>query len=222
VLNFASGGYKALQVEKTFWEYVRPFEPDLVLLPVHADVLSGRYRPRKLSAAGDKAFDIRYKLIDFFSLQAIRTGMRDALKSMQAKGWYGQAGHWRFRPKPTRKKKKTGKPVMKPLVTEHEIYYRFVKDLQQQGYRVAATRLPRLETVNDKNAPAYEAHWNKWLAEAQPDLVIDTYRQLAGKIDKTDNVYPGDMHPNARVHGLYAQAIYEQLWPYLAKDKQNQ
>ncbi len=45
----------------------------------------------------------------------------------------------------------------------------------------------------------------------------DLYPPLAGKISINDAIYPGEGHPNARVHKLYAEAIFDILVPILSE-----
>jgi hypothetical protein len=207
VLNFAVGGYKALQVQKHFWTVAEPFKPDLVLLKFDIETVGEVNQPRRLGELRNRHFELRYHLVDFFSLQAIRMWARDNLQALRRSGWYGYSGHWQYRlPDPAGKQKRT----------EGSLVSTFSRELARRDYRLMILRLPDIRLRNTERAQRLsEKRWSDWQSRFTYDVVIDTNRQLAGKLSREDRIYPGELHPNARAHALYADAIFEQLWPLL-------
>jgi len=212
VQNHAVGGYKALQIETSFWANVDKFKPDLILLPLHPEFFNRVYQPIHLENSHAFCFEIRCHLQNFFFLKALMSYTRDLTKGLHKIGWFGDKKHWR--PIRDNKNKKDNINSTK----EGAIFKRFIDQLKEANYKVVVMRLPTLDShsTQQKSGNANEV-WDRWLNESKPTLAINTSNEIQSKISLNDSIYLGDKHPNSRVHSLYASAIFHSLSPFIGK-----
>ena len=220
IQNHAVGGYKALQIEASFWQSVDKFKPDLVLLPVYPKQLNQQFPPHQLRDPNDFCFEIRCHLQDYYSLNALSYLARDFTRGLQKIELFGVGKHW----KPASKERQE---KSKKILKESAILKRFITDLKAAGYKVVILRLPTLEGYLTKQKErAVNLAWERWLTKNNPTLVIDTSYSVKPKISLNDKIYLGDNHPNPRVHLLYADAIHPPLSSFIEKafsaDEKNQ
>jgi hypothetical protein len=207
VLNFAVGGHHALQIEQHFWKHVERFKPDLVILKFDVERAHNIFQVRHLREIRERNLELRYHLVDFFSLQTIRIWARDELQALRRLGWYGHSAHWREPGK---------RAVGEQRLSEGRIYSRFAGELAEKNYMVALLRLPDIRLVENRTAQQLaKKRWPMWKDRITHDMVINTNKDLAGRVSLDDRIYPGELHPNARVHKAYGESIFKQLWPKL-------
>lgn len=212
IQNHAVGGYKALQIETSFWQNVDKFKPDLVLLPIYPRLFNNRSPSRQLKDLSSVCFEIRCHLQDYFFLNALSYFARNFTQDLQKAGLFGVEKHWQ----PVSKQKKS---ITKKPLKDSAILKRFITDLKAAGYKVVILRLPTLESNSSKQKEkTISLTWNRWLSEANPTLVIDTSYEIESKISLNDRIYLGDNHPNSTVHSLYADAIFPSLSPFIRKN----
>lgn len=218
IQNHAVGGYKALQIETSFWQHVDKFKPDLVLLPIYPRLFNNRSPSRQLKDSNSFCFEIRCHLQDYFFLNALSYLARDFTQGLQKIELFGTEKHWR--PVSKQKKENTKKPLK-----DSAILKRFITDLKAADYKVVILRLPTLEGYSTKQKERItNLTWNRWLSKVNPSLVIDTSDEVESKIDLDNRIYLGDNHPNYRVHSLYADAIFPSLSAFIDSafsDKKN-
>lgn len=212
VQNHAVGGYKALQIEESFWANVDKFKPDLILLPLHPKFFNRIYQPLHLKGSNEFCFEIRCHLQNFFFLKALMSHARDFTKHLHKIGWFGDKRHWRSITEKKSQEKKINK------AKENAIFKRFVNNLKAANYKVVVMRLPTLDSFSSKQkTEGFDNIWKQWLSEAKPTLAINTSYEVQSKISLNDSIYLGDKHPNSRVHALYADAIFQPLSSFIGK-----
>ncbi|MEY8214962.1 MAG: SGNH/GDSL hydrolase family protein [Colwellia sp.] len=211
IQNHAVGGYKALQIEESFWQTVEKFKPDLVLLPVYPRIFNNSPPFHELRDQSKLCLEIRCHLQNYFSLNALSYLARDFTRSLQKNSLFGNKRHWGS--ESTTKQTKNNKPLKNGVILK-----RFITNLKAAGYKVVILRLPTLATYTHRQQEKTNLSWQLWLNEVKPTLVIDTYHEIAPKISLNDSIYYGDNHPNTRVHSLYADAISPSLTSFIRKD----
>lgn len=88
----------------------------------------------------------------------------------------------------------------------------FIDERKQEGIPVALLVLCRLDEGDDpEQMSEAQRRLADWVQGRPGTYLIDTIDILKDEISLGDRVYPGDNHPNARVHRLYAEAIYPQF-----------
>lgn len=87
----------------------------------------------------------------------------------------------------------------------------FVEDRRLDGIPVILIALHRIDEVPADKQKPFAKRLQDWSQPRSGVWLIDTIPWLKGKITEADNIYPGDNHPNARVHKLYAETIVNPL-----------
>lgn len=206
--NYAVGGYKALQIEKSFWEFVHNDRPDIIVIPVYRELLNNVYQPRSLESIQPGFFNLRFKLIDFFCLNAVRKEYKDLLNFATQNKLLGNTTHWH-----------SDTPLQsdgskRNLLQERVIYTRLINELKTTGYQVIIVSLPMIHS-SDFNYRLYQHSWDEWISTVSADLVIDRVLQLQHLMHSGNSVYPGDPHPNAYLHAITADILTEEIRPLL-------
>lgn len=211
IQNHAVGGYKAIQIEQSFWANVDKLEPNMILLPVHPMFFNKTYQPHQVDRGNSFCFEIRCHFQDFFILKLLTSYARELTLNLRKTQLFGTKNHWNSLAKKNSPFEKLNSSK------EGDIFKRFIKNLRRAGYTVVVLRLPTLKTYSALEEAKMNNAWNKWLNEVNPPFTIDTSGDLKPKISSSDSIYPGDMHPNQTVHSLYANAILQPLSTILGK-----
>ncbi len=201
VLNFAVSGYLADQIEATYERFARPFVPDLVLWPVAYEGYAALRQPvparhRPLRARRPRWHQLHGHLANSFLFKALRGEYRAWLGPLLA-DWAGR-----------------DRPAVAGT-TAADVLARFIQARAREGIPVGVVGLLPIRAVAaNRPAPAGPS-LRAWAADRPGAFLIDTEPLLADKVSRADRIYWGDYHPNARVHDLYAQAIFSRLLPVL-------
>jgi hypothetical protein len=214
VLNFAVGGYKALQIEAHFWKQVVHFNPDLVMLPLETTQLNKRVRaPKNFGEFREnKTFKLRYHLNDFFSLATIRTYAWDMLKELKQLGWYGHAPHWRVSQSSLQEDGK------KMKVSRAKLVKKFSSQLSEANMPLIVFGLPISLIMDEGERKMEKSLYQNFVNNV---LAFSVYDDVANLIGPKDRIYPGDRHPNSRAHRLFSESIFRNIWPYLQNEVKN-
>ena len=216
VLNFAVGGYKAIQIEAHFWKQVVQFNPDLVMLPLVTTKLNKIVRaPKNFGEFREnKTFKLRYYLSDFFSLAAIRTYAQDMLKYLKQLGWYGYAPHWRVSQSSLQEDRK------KKKVSRAKSVKKFSSRLSEANMPLIVFGLPNslIMGEGERKRKMQKSLYQNFVNNV---LAFSVYDDVANLIGPKDRIYPGDRHPNSRAHRLLSESIFRNIWPYLQNEVKN-
>ena len=201
VLNFSMPAHKLSQKLKIYELSVKKSSPDIILLPLDKKHLSSRARPHRFKSFKPKWKDIRGMYLSrLFIYSASRRFIKESF------GEYS-SNNWRTRINSTPKKNDIKKINKGKSIAEN-----FIKNAATNGTHVTVLLLPR---PGKKSSTADLHFFEEWLYNRKDVSLIDCTEMLSTKIDKRDIIYPGDNHPNAKVHGLYADCIYPKLAPIL-------
>jgi hypothetical protein len=229
VENFGMPAYDVFQQARLYETRVRPLSPDVVLYGVYPPDLAERPSPRRLPGfALPSPFDLRG-----YGSYTLGYGV---LRKVWSKG--GAVEDWQARVRQrwselddddrAGAQRRLGQgaaaasqgaqdpPALAPRAPREELEA-FVRARRAEGTLVVLLRL-RTNLFSRVQAFGMGSAMEALCARAGC-AVVDTYRALEGKIGPDDVVGGADAHPNARVHGLYADAVHEQLVPILAKLK---
>jgi hypothetical protein len=193
VLNFGVGGYTLEQMFAVYERYTKAFVPDILIIPILSldERVNGQYAP--LHAYLPKWDNLRGYFLDSFFYKGLRRSGHKYLQTFLALDWKE-----RGRPTPE-DRRLTNKVVLSNFLHQHSDLPIYLLVL----HRINELQLTQHQTKHDRLTN---------LAALYPNVkVIDTVLSLQGKINKTDTIYWGDNHPNAKVHALYAHVIAQQI-----------
>ena len=202
VLNFAIPGSPISEVISLYEARVKNLKPDLVIYPPRKLEVLKKYKSKQ-SKHND--LDIRKH---FFSGSYIYAFLRYEFKS-----WHSKYIHVNWKSRLTGYSSNRSKDNIQKNITYLEGF------LERRVFENTSTILLSLPKTN-QSEPFFDDMKFKELASKYPNIYyMELFSSLAGKINIHDNIYPGDNHPNAKVHKLYAEGIYEILVPLLDKIK---
>ncbi|PLX72282.1 MAG: hypothetical protein C0615_12485 [Desulfuromonas sp.] len=203
ILNFAIGGYNSSDIIAVYETHITRFKVDVVVLnfyPEKSDFVARNYRDKSKRV---EWHHLQQYLGYSFIANWLRVDMNNWRRHNLAKDW----------------KKRGIESREKEVVDKLDLIKTFNANLAATGIDLFLIRLPLPEkedqlptsvSYNDKRQSTLD-----WLQRFDDVSYVDYEQQLAGRISDKDIIYPGDNHPNARVHRLYAEAIYEDLEPFL-------
>lgn len=201
VMNCAVGGYMSNQVAAYYEEYLASLAPDIIIMPIAYDgywSLEQRVSPQYPSLQDRlPAWDyLRGYFIDSFLYTALRGWAHDWLKPRLSGDWHERGIE----------------PYAAPGVeTTAAVMSRFIAARHKEGIPVVLVALHRLQESTLIDRAILRRRLLDWV-DANPGVyLIDTLEPLTGKVGLADRVFPGDNHPNERIHSLYAQVIVPRL-----------
>ncbi len=203
VLNFGVFAYNAIQINAAYDAFVSAFKPDAVLVPCYPGFFftSVPQAPAPLDNRQDRLGPIRASFANLYIYGALRKLAEDWIEPHLAHDW--------------RQRGRKQPPSQRPLVYTPEVVAAFVAARQQEGILVIAVILPRPGNISATSLQDFALAVHRWAEPISGLSVIDTRTQLADRIFPWDSIYYGDNHPNARVHALYAEAIFQNLAPLI-------
>ncbi|MCK5236729.1 MAG: SGNH/GDSL hydrolase family protein [Deltaproteobacteria bacterium] len=199
VLNFAVGGYNLNQSSLSYEKHVRQFDPDMIILPIYPgeieSMLPIKYnRPPVFSWLNFR----RAYLRAFFTYEMYRKWYKKNINVVTPRGVY-----------------KAPKKKRRPTVNAEEVLFEFLERRRAEGVPVVIVVLPKIEKVYDKQ----KVLKIKEVSDTREGVhFINVYELLGRKLDRSETIYPGDHHPNAGVHQLYAEHIFSGLKEILPAD----
>jgi len=208
VINFSVGGYEFNQIDASYDDFVKPFSPDIILLPM---TIRGFLEPTKttqwpLSFAIPGGVEIRPYFEYFFLYPAIQKWFSKFFRKNLSNDW-----------------RKLGpvnrNSLFSTFKSEYESTTRLVQDFivkrNAENVPVVVTLMKSPWDVPQPFRKVASYLVKNSLDEVDGDLLIDTNDSITTELTSKDTIYYGDNHPNARVHGIFAQAIYRDLLPLL-------
>ncbi|MBI5561128.1 MAG: SGNH/GDSL hydrolase family protein [Deltaproteobacteria bacterium] len=204
VLNFATGGYTLHQVRVRYEFLAKPFSPDIIMFPVYYDefVRPGAILPYDLSSKRQGWAELRGNYVEhLFIYRALRKVFKDMTAKNISIDW-----------------QKRGRKTGKSSVPGARILEDFLEKRRAENIPVIMLGLPRLK---EKYSGKLSDYYNERFRGMPGAYFIDTSAALKGRINPKDYIYFGDTHPNATVHRLYAEAVYDQLVPMLPAIEEN-
>jgi hypothetical protein len=210
VLNFGVFGYKAVQVSAAYDSFVSAFKPDVVLIPIYPGFFfsSVPQFPAPLPNRQDRFGIIRTSLASLYVYQALQEFKDNWIEPHLAHDWRQRGRRQSTQPR--------------PLVYTPEVYATFIAARHREGIPVVAVILPHPNSQEGRQLQAFVSEVRRWAEPISGLFVIDTTARLSGRISPWDSIYYGDNHPNARVHRLYAEAIFHELAPYIAARREGE
>lgn len=200
VLNFAVAGYNHLQMAASYEAFVKPFEPDVVLVPVQYGELDDTV-PAQFAFPDKTVWDFFRRLVHNVSFlhRFVQVSLRSWLARRGAIDW-----HSRGRDGPR-----------EDVIRVEQVLSEFVARRAAERIPVVLVSLQRVRELPVEQA-WHRDRLAQWVSNTPWSYLIDTHPALRGRVSVQDRIYPGDDHPNARVHRLYAEVIYRELLPILA------
>jgi hypothetical protein len=203
VLNFGVGAYRGPQMARAYERDVAPFHPQVVLVPIYEREIGEAVAdpPAALPADRLRWTNVRALLSRFFLYSALREGFAELGARRLSLDW------------PLRMRRTdvaAGRSVRAIEVLES-----FTAARTRQGVRVVLTVLPELSDTPPAMRARFALEMRRLAARHPGAEVVDCSSRLAAAIGPGDRVYYGDKHPSARIHDLYAEAIYSGMLPLL-------
>lgn len=207
VINLSVGGSHAGEMLHALREVGMSYDPDMLLICLNRTRLMRRnmavepHRVRRPDIPEWRKFaDKRYRFFSnrFFFLELIR--------------------HWRAGKLGEQEDVRGSTLPEDVLAANLEWVVREFRAVAGGRRRVAYLLKPVAQLDN----PDHDRTYREWVRGAMTRdgvLWVDTYESdLAGYTDKDLMIYPGDSHPNARLHAIYAQKFIEVLEPVIRRD----
>jgi hypothetical protein len=207
VFNLSVGAYTLAQVAETYRSYKTIVAPDLLILPISLlDVNSTiASLPRKFEPRRFDWLEIRSYFSDSFLYRLVRSYSREF---MVAAG-LNHDWNWRWRAlKNKHLKRDSNSP--EPL-TMHEFLEEFFSELRRDGVEVIVLVMRRTNEYPFEREIELASKLRGWFRQHTEVSVIDTLDWLRGRVSRADSIYPGDPHPNAKVHCYLAAVVYDAL-----------
>jgi hypothetical protein len=226
VINLSMAGYRNKEVLEVLEKFGLRFNPDMIFIPESIDeeqVLNRRNIPTLtgrdrffyiLKRPHEKFFFFRAFQNDFFP------NMRRRIRDIKAIIW--QYVRDRVTLNQTRKpdenqnifrKAEDGQSKKEKRVFRHQEalrdYFKKIKYLTQ-GKKVFILDLRTMRSLRVKAAP------DPYLKELSTEFgfgFIHTYDEDYGPRAKDMLIFIGDVHPNSKTHGIYAEAIFKAIKP---------
>lgn len=199
-INAGVAGYRSNQVTTFYDRFVARFNPDIILYPLAYSGQGGLQQAVEesyptLESRLPKWHDLRAYLVDSFLYTAIR----------------GQLGSWakQHLPRDWQARGRNKKPQNKRLTAN--VLSGFVARRHAEGIPVILLALHRIKEASPQHQRHFRQQLDKWVQDNPGVWLVDTVPVLHGIIKPRDAIFPGDSHPNAHVHKLYAQAIMPRL-----------
>ncbi len=207
VINLSVGGSHAGEMLHALREVGLRYDPDMLLICLNQTRLMRKnmavqpHRVRRPEVSDWKKFaDKRYRFFSnrFFFLELIR--------------------HWRAGKLGELEDVRGSVTPAEVMAANLDLIAREFRAVAGERRRVAYLLKPIAQLDNPDHDWAYR-EWVRGIMEEDGAWWVDTYEiDLAGYKDKDLMIYPGDSHPNATLHALYAQKFIEILDPIIRQD----
>jgi hypothetical protein len=203
VINLSMAGYRNKEVLEVLEKFALPFNPDMILIPESIDeeqVLNRRNIP-KLTGRDRFFYILERPHTKFFLFRAFQNdifpSMRRRIRDIQTKIWQAEDGQ-------SKKEKRASR---------HEEslrdYFKKIKNLTREK-KVLILDLRTMRALHEKAAP------NSYLKKLSTEFgfgFIHTYDEDYGPLARDMLIFIGDVHPNAKAHRIYAEAIFKAIKP---------
>jgi len=212
VLNFAIAGYNSRRYIRLYDMIVSAYKPDVIMCAVHYGSWDTPLAPPAEPTAGAETpwwkiweFDLR-RWLSQFSFAYI--GARGEVQQWLAE--HGSDWQQRLAAVRTPSARAPGEPV-----TNRDLLETFISERRTEGIPVVIVCLKQPWESPLRNNRAVQQRMAQWGEQLEGAYLIDAHDVLDSKINIHHRIYPGDNHPNAEAHNLYAEAIAEKLLPIL-------
>jgi hypothetical protein len=230
VQNFAMAGYDTYQNIRLYDERVRQMSPDVVLYGTYPrDLLTTRLVRRLPKFTPEPAlFDVRSYGGYWFGYSLLRkawttNGIMEDWSSRAQLRWTKVDSDTRARIQLQlgpgnmfSAATMTQPPGVQAQRSPKDELDAFVQARHDEGKLLVLMRL-RMPLSKDIRPAQVHQQMEQLCTPSARCVVVDTHQSLQGRIGPDDVVSGSDGHPNARVHGLYADILYQALQPLLAK-----
>ena len=206
VLNFAVLASSIQEVISTYESNVIKFNPDIILYPPRNLKFIAEYNSGRKKKLKNNDLDVRIQL---FSQSFLYGYVR-----YEFKRWYKKYINVKWQERlqsytPTSRKEN--------IEINIKSLEGFLQRRSDENASIILLGIPKITQIR----PGPDHKRLKQLEKKFPKVYYRSIHSLLmGKLSVNDNIYPGDTHPNARAHKLYAEAIFKALVPVLEKIKQ--
>ena len=202
VLNFAVGGYNQLQMSEVFESRIKRFEPDLVIIPEATKTFRMHLPLEPVPLPILKWSDLKRYLRHLFFYRALRKAFGNWMRNNVSHDWGERA------------RRSSNNPV--PRIRSVDVVSQFIEQRADDGIPVVVVLLLRTHWDPAQTHQTERVRQiRKWVNRQPNASFINTDRPLRSQMEPADYIFYGDEHPNAKIHDLYAQIIYENLEPIL-------
>lgn len=211
VINFAVGGYELNQIIAAYERVVKPFSPDIVLLPMTVRAFLERTKTVQwpLSFAWFEPTELRSYMEHFFISLALRKWFSEFAGAHLSTDWRKLA--------PAAEESKFSTIDYESVKTT-ELLLPFLEKRSAEDVDVVITLLKSPWDLPEPYRRAALHVVRKELENVDRVSLIDTAEHIARDITLADTVYYGEKHPDATVHEEFARAIYQGLLPLLNRE----
>ncbi len=225
ILNFAVGSYNYEQLVYYYEEFVAPYEPDIIFIPVGLSqtdewnldqtapegTFLGNGLPKETSALVKikDLLDLRKKIKSFSFFYLLLNNFNSGFSQAYLSPWPRRTPEISLKTKTT--------PLEPNKKTYRTLLEDFIEKRHEESIRVILVSLKRPKEGALVNFLKDKENLESWIRKQKECYFIDTHPELDDKIDLWDCIYLGDNHPNAKVHRLYAEVIYKHLLSILQK-----
>lgn len=212
VLNFAIAGYQSKGYVRLYDMMVSDYKPDIVMCAVHYNTWDTPLRPKREPSAADDApwwklwkFDLRRWLSQVSFAYIGARGEAQQWLRLHGSDWQKQLAVAKTAPTQA-----AGEPD-----TNRGFLDTFISERRAEGIPVVIVCLKQSWEFPLNTKRAVHNAMARWGEQLEGAYLIDAHDVLDAKINIHHRIYPGDNHPNAEAHNLYAEAIAEKLLPIL-------
>ncbi len=210
VLNLGVMSYRNIDNIRAYKIFTHSLEPNIVLLHIDINTLDRppRHRPTWKNLV-ESPFGERVEHISniklFLKQNSFFYHFAYGFQSQLLKGFLP---NWKHRIKHLERKRKMN---TSNETTNRILLEQFIGQRYEDGIPVVLLSLKKPKHLITSKSTKQIADAKLWVNELPGCYLIDANTTLANSITLKETVYPGNGHPNAKAHQIYATAIHEEL-----------
>ena len=199
IINCAVGGYSLNQMVNYYDNYIARLNPDLILIPLSKDELtkSQRQNTPALSEAKPSLTNLGHYLSYTFLYESLRFVVRRSTNTRISTDWKMRASQ--------AISNKTEESSA--TLNNKELLAEFIAQRHQEAVTCYIFSPDRGKNSN----PRRNENLKKWTAQVPGVSYLAVNEYVQDKIPENTHIYFGDNHLNPEMHGLIAEALFNQF-----------